>query len=68
MFKKKLYNRFITEGADAAIALRYLVAAAVDKLKTISSAPVGLLANLLADFFAPFAALFPDFSKKVLIL
>ena len=48
-------RNFIAEGADAAMASRFSVAAAFDKSETVSSALDGLLAILIVEFFANFA-------------
>ena len=52
------------EGAVATIAVRFLVAAAVDNCAAISNALVGFLATLSTNFFLAFAAPSPKFSNN----
>ena len=55
---------FILEGAVAAFASLFLLAAAVSKSAARSNAPFGVLATLVAVFFAASVAAFPNFSKN----
>ena len=57
-----LIDQFITKEAVAAIALGFLVAAAVDESAASSSAVVGVFTLSLAEIFEAF----PSFSRKVL--
>ena len=54
--------KFLTGGEVAAFALRFLVAAAVDRLGASSNTLVGLLAILKASFCIALVALFPKLS------
>ena len=56
---------YLTEGVVAAIALRFLVATAVDKSAGRCSALVALLVTLIANNFASLNAHFPNIPKKV---
>ena len=58
---------FITEGAAAVIALRFLVAAAVDKPAASCGVLIGLLATLKVHFLMLWLLLALNFQRNFLI-